>query len=88
MMILSLKQVQRLVVQIRDEGLCASFRSVFDGDVVEMLVQSPRGRAIGDPLPDYRDVSIVTRPDSEDRVVAAHTELGALFLQMAEAGEL
>ncbi len=88
MQILSLETVQQMVVHVGSEGLCASFKSVIDGETVEMMVQRPAGCGIGDPLPEHRDLSIVSRLDMSDRVVAAHTELGAIFLQMWEDGEL
>ena len=85
MMIFKMTQVHELVNHSGPEGLWTSFGSQNLG---EMMVQRPSRSRCGDPIPEVRDVSVRRLRDSEDHVVAAHTELGAIFLSMLAAGEL
>jgi hypothetical protein len=88
MQIFTLKQVQAIVEHAGPEGLWTSYGAQIDGEHVEMMIGHPAHARHGEAAPAVRDVSAVRLAGSEDHVVAAHTELGALFLDMLAAGEL
>lgn len=84
MFTMTLEQVRELVAHAGDEGLWSSFGSQGFG---EIMVGCPKG-STGKDATDLRDVAVRRLTDSEDHLVVAHTELGAIFLQMLVDGEL
>jgi hypothetical protein len=83
----SQETVHAIVERAPAEGLWTSFGSWGLG---EMGVLWPAKAGKGDRIPEVRDLSVLRLPDGEpgEHAVAAHTEVGALFLAMLEAGEL
>ena len=84
MQVFTMTQVQELVKHAGPEGLWTSLGSLEFG---EMMVGCPKGKA-GRDVAELRDVAVRRLTGTEDHAVVAHTELGALFLQMLVDGEL
>jgi hypothetical protein len=84
MYMMTLEQVQELARRAGDEGLWSSFGSQEHG---EAMTGCPRG-STGRDATALRDVSVRSLADSSEQLVVAHTELGAIFLQMLVDDEL
>ena len=84
MKVFTMTQVHEVVKHAGPEGLWTSHGTQ---ELGEMMVSCPKGKA-GRHMTDLRDVAVRRLTGSEDHAVVAHTELGAIFLQMLADGEL
>lgn len=84
MKVFTMTQVHEVVKHAGPEGLWTSHGTQ---EIGEMMVGCPKGET-GRHMTDLRDLSVRRMAGSEDHAVVAHTELGAIFLDMLARGEL